>query len=72
VWEALDGVSAAVVITEWGEFATLDWERAAGMMTSPAVVFDGRNCLDPSKVEAAGLSYMAVGRPGAHRTGRSG
>jgi hypothetical protein len=26
------------------------------------VVFDGRNMLDPRKVEAEGLAYMGVGR----------
>lgn len=71
VWEALDGASAAVVITEWEEFIDLDWARASEVMAAPAVVFDGRNCLDASAVEAAGLAYMGVGRPGAHRTNRS-
>ncbi|MCL4078787.1 UDP-glucose/GDP-mannose dehydrogenase family protein [Coriobacteriia bacterium Es71-Z0120] len=67
VWEALDGASAAVVVTEWREFMDLDWARARELMRDPAVVFDGRNCLDSARVSAAGLTYMAVGRPGAHR-----
>ncbi len=36
-------------------------------MADPAIVYDGRNCLVPADVEAAGLTYMAIGRPGAHR-----
>lgn len=67
VWEALKGASAAVVITDWAEFRELDWARARSIMTGPAIIFDGRNCLDAAAVEAAGLTYMAVGRPGAHR-----
>ncbi|MDY0339624.1 MAG: UDP-glucose/GDP-mannose dehydrogenase family protein [Coriobacteriia bacterium] len=67
VWEALAGASAVIVATEWGEFSALDWSRVRGVMEEPAIVFDGRNCLDADAVRAAGLTYMAVGRPGAHR-----
>lgn len=67
VWQALAGASAAIVITEWPAFIELDWHRAANTMAPGAIVFDGRNCLDPEAVRAAGLTYMAVGRPGAQR-----
>jgi len=67
VWDALAGASAAIVVTEWAEFTELDWVRASSVMADAAVVFDGRNCLDADAVRAAGLTYMAVGRPGAHR-----
>ena len=59
--------SAAVVVTDWPEFAELDWARVRTHMVEPAIVYDGRNALPASAVEAAGLTYMAVGRPGAHR-----
>ncbi|MEN6429368.1 MAG: UDP-glucose/GDP-mannose dehydrogenase family protein [Coriobacteriales bacterium] len=67
VWSALEGASAAVIVTEWEEFVALDWQRAKTVMCMPAVIFDGRNCLDPLAIRAAGLTYMAVGRDGAHR-----
>jgi UDPglucose 6-dehydrogenase len=67
VWSALQGASAVVLVTEWPEFAELDWSRAAGLMAEPRLVFDGRNALDPASLAAAGLEYMAVGRPGTHR-----
>lgn len=71
VWEALTGVSAAIVATEWPEFVELDWGRVRTVMAGPGIIFDGRNCLDPAAVEDAGLRYMAVGRPGAHRAQRT-
>lgn len=67
VWTALDGASAAVVVTDWAEFSAMDWEKARKTMVDPAIVFDGRNCLDRTSVEKAGLVYMAIGRPGSHR-----
>ena len=54
-------------VSGWGEFSALDWSRVRGVMEEPAIVFDGRNCLDADAVRAAGMTYMAVGRPGAHR-----
>src|SRR5262249_8440097 len=60
--EALDGADAAVLVTEWPEFAQLDWGEVAKRMGNPLLV-DGRNFLDPDAIRAAGISYEAIGRP---------
>ena len=44
--EALAGADAAILVTEWPQFAELDWARLAGEMANP-VLIDGRNFLDP-------------------------
>jgi UDPglucose 6-dehydrogenase len=59
--EALDGADAAVLVTEWAEFAELDWAAAAGRMTRPLIV-DGRNFLDPEALVKAGFEYEGIGR----------
>jgi UDPglucose 6-dehydrogenase len=59
--EALDGVDACVLVTEWPEFKELDW-RSAGERMAGSLVVDGRNALDPEAVRAAGLVYEGVGR----------
>jgi UDPglucose 6-dehydrogenase len=59
--EALDGADAVVLVTEWPEFAELDWTEAAGRMNGNVVV-DGRNFLDRQAVKAAGLVYTGIGR----------
>jgi UDPglucose 6-dehydrogenase len=58
---ALDGADAAVIVTEWPEFAELDWSAAAGRMARPLVV-DGRNLLDPASLLEAGFEYEGIGR----------
>ena len=58
--EALDGADAAVLVTEWGEFAELDWNDVAARM-SRAFVVDGRNFLDPEALLAAGFEYEGIG-----------
>ena len=59
--EALDGADAAVLVTEWREFADLDWAAAGERMTRPLVV-DGRNFLDPEALTSAGFEYEGIGR----------
>jgi UDPglucose 6-dehydrogenase len=59
--DALDGADAAVLVTEWPEFAELDWNEVAARMSGNVVV-DGRNFLDRARVEAAGLVYTGIGR----------
>jgi UDPglucose 6-dehydrogenase len=59
--DALAGADACVIVTEWPEFAQLDWSEAAARMAGTLVV-DGRNCLDPKAVVAAGLEYEGIGR----------
>jgi len=58
--QALDGADAAVLVTEWGEFAEIDWAEAAGRMARPLIV-DGRNFLDPAAMIAAGFEYEGIG-----------
>ncbi len=59
--EALDGADAAVLVTEWQEFADLDWRAAAACMSRPLLV-DGRNFLDSATLRAAGFAYEGIGR----------
>jgi UDPglucose 6-dehydrogenase len=68
--EALDGAHAAILVTEWPEFAELDWEELAGKMANPLIV-DGRNFLDPQRVRAAGFSYEGIGRRTPTTVGRA-
>jgi UDPglucose 6-dehydrogenase len=59
--EALDGADAAVLVTEWPEFAELDWAAVAERMARPVMV-DGRNFLDPAALVKAGFDYEGIGR----------
>ena len=61
---ALQAADAAVLVTEWPDFADLDWAVVAKRMANPLLV-DGRNFLDPTTVRAAGITYEAIGRPSA-------
>jgi UDPglucose 6-dehydrogenase len=58
---ALEAADAAILVTEWPQFAELDWEELAGRMSNPLIV-DGRNFLDPARMRAAGYTYEGIGR----------
>ncbi|WP_269223812.1 UDP-glucose 6-dehydrogenase [Flavobacterium sp. IMCC34518] len=52
---------AIAILTEWDEFATYDWKKIYEGMQKPAFVFDGRNILSKSELEAIGFIYQAIG-----------
>jgi UDPglucose 6-dehydrogenase len=58
---ALDGADAAVLVTEWPEFAEIDW-REAGERMRGRLVIDGRNFVDSARVREAGFEYEGIGR----------
>lgn len=60
-YEAARGASALVILTEWPEFTTLDYERVKSLMASP-VILDGKNLLTSLGLDERGFTYMGVGR----------
>jgi UDPglucose 6-dehydrogenase len=60
-YETLEGSDALVVLTDWQEFRTPDFETIRKRLRRP-VIFDGRNLYNPAKVRDAGFEYHGVGR----------
>jgi UDPglucose 6-dehydrogenase len=67
--DAVQGADAVVLVTEWPQFAELDWRAVAQRMRGRTVI-DGRNFLDPEAVAAAGLDYEGIGRRAVRGAGR--
>jgi UDPglucose 6-dehydrogenase len=59
--DALEGADACILVTEWPEFAALNWDDVAARMRGRLVI-DGRNFLDHEAAEAAGFTYEGIGR----------
>jgi UDPglucose 6-dehydrogenase len=59
--EALAGADALVIVTEWKEFRSPDFDLIKSSLKQP-LIFDGRNLYDPRMVRAMGLDYLAIGR----------
>jgi len=58
---AVDGADALVVVTEWSQFRSPNFEAIRSRLRTP-VIFDGRNILDGSLARATGLTYISIGR----------
>jgi UDPglucose 6-dehydrogenase len=59
---ALEGADALVIVTEWKEFRTPDFDAMREALTIP-LIFDGRNIYDPELVRSFGFEYHSIGRP---------
>ncbi|HEX7952274.1 MAG TPA: UDP-glucose/GDP-mannose dehydrogenase family protein [Burkholderiales bacterium] len=59
---ALDGADALIIVTEWKEFRSPDFEDMKRRLKTP-VVFDGRNLYEPTMMREAGIEYFSMGRP---------
>jgi len=62
-YAAAEDAHAVAVLTEWPQFAELDYEAIYKSMVKPAFIFDGRNILDHEKLYALGFNVYAVGKP---------
>ena len=68
--DALEGADALVIVTEWKEFRSPDFEGMAAKLKSRRV-FDGRNLYEPSVPSSYGLIYEAIGRVGQSQPAHS-
>ena len=60
-YQVAKDAAGLVVLTEWPQYRSLDWEHIAQVMAQPVVV-DGRNLLDPDTLRRAGLTWHGIGR----------
>jgi UDPglucose 6-dehydrogenase len=58
---ALEGADALIIVTEWREFRSPDFDTLKAKLKTP-VIFDGRNLYDPVMVRGLGIEYLAIGR----------
>ena len=59
--DALTGADALVVVTEWNEFRSPDFDTVKAALKHP-VIIDGRNLYDPEMLAALGLTHIGIGR----------
>jgi UDPglucose 6-dehydrogenase len=60
-YDALEGASALIILTEWNEFRRPDFARIKRLLAQP-VIFDGRNIYEPKDLQRLGFKYYSIGR----------
>ena len=59
--DALVGADALLVVTEWHEFRSVDFDAVRRTLKQP-VIFDGRNLYDPVLLAEHGIEHIGIGR----------
>ena len=64
MYDALSDVNCVIIITEWEEFSTIDWNIAKNQIANPLVI-DLRNLYKQENMKANGLKYISLGKKSA-------
>jgi len=59
--EALINADALVIVTEWQEFRSPDFDKLKSLLNEPVIV-DGRNLYNPKQMKELGFIYYGIGR----------
>ena len=62
-YAAAKSAHAIAILTEWKQYAELDYERIYHSMAKPAFLFDGRNLLNHKKLFELGFNVYSIGKP---------
>jgi UDPglucose 6-dehydrogenase len=60
-YEALKNADAMVLLTEWKEFRSPDFDEINALLKTP-VIFDGRNQYNIFNLEEKGFEYYQIGK----------
>lgn len=60
-YDAVKDADIIAILTEWKEFAELDWQKIAGMVHQKNIM-DCRNLLDASEIKKLGFKYACIGQ----------
>lgn len=60
-YEVAEGTDCVVLVTEWREFASLDWNKMGAAMKE-RLLFDGRRLISADVAARAGFEYHTIGQ----------
>jgi UDPglucose 6-dehydrogenase len=69
-YDALKDADALVIVTEWLEFRTPDFNKIASLLKNKAI-FDGRNIYEREEMQTLGFHYECIGRDKVQSTPQS-
>ncbi|MCE4216259.1 UDP-glucose dehydrogenase family protein [Aquirufa antheringensis] len=64
-YEALENADALLIVTEWPQFRTPDFDRMDSLLKNK-VIFDGRNLYELNQMQELGYTYYSIGRQTIH------
>jgi len=61
VYEAIENCDAIIILTEWREYANLNWDKCVALMRSPKTIFDTRSILNENQLKDLDVNYWRIG-----------
>ena len=61
-YKAVEGAHCLLLMTEWRQYRSPDFEKVKSLMADNPVIIDGRNQYDRATLEALGFKYAGIGR----------
>ena len=61
-YDTLENASCTVILTEWNEFRSMNWDKFKGLVSIPLLV-DMRNIYKLAEMRETGVRYISLGRP---------
>ena len=61
IYSALDETHAAILITEWSLYKTINWEEILPKLKKPFWIFDTRLILNPKEINKLGINIWQLG-----------
>ena len=58
---SFEDADAVVVLTEWPEYAEINWEIVANKMRKPSWVFDARSIVSSKEVINSNINFWKIG-----------
>ena len=59
--DCFQNVDAVLILTEWKDYAKIDWVNASKSMRHPAWVFDARSIVDPENILKTKINFWRIG-----------
>ena len=59
--EAIVGVDAIIILTDWQEYKDLDWMKISSTMRKPSWIFDTRSILEINQINNLQSNYWKLG-----------
>ena len=59
--DAIQGANAVLILTEWDDYKSINWEEKEHVMSSPAWIFDTRSVTQDKILSKTNLNYWRLG-----------
>jgi len=59
--DAIQDANAVLILTEWGEYKSINWKEKEAIMSSPAWIFDTRSVTEEKSLSKTNLNYWRLG-----------